>query len=165
MESPRILSQVVEAWVESRHTVRGQACTRRKSAGMQRTEIIYAEQIRLLYANAPGRVRGDSAECSTAALIQWQGLLLPRLLSWVASMLALTALRAVLVWRFQHSSPAPPAMGRVGHPLWPGDSRRRARLGQCWRVVISCCLGHASGVSGVYPWRDRAQRSGCSRHV
>ena len=76
-------------------------------AGMQRTEIIHAEQIRLLYANAPAGFVATALNAVLLALIQWQVIAAPRILSWLASMLALTALRAVLVWRFQCSSPAP----------------------------------------------------------
>jgi signal transduction histidine kinase/ActR/RegA family two-component response regulator len=81
---------------------------------MQRTEIIYAEQIRLLYANAPAGFVATVLNVVLLALIQWPVIASPRILSWLTSMLALTALRAVLVWCFQHSSPAPPAMGRWG---------------------------------------------------
>ncbi|HEY7492641.1 MAG TPA: ATP-binding protein, partial [Candidatus Tectomicrobia bacterium] len=75
---------------------------------------IYAEQIRLLYANAPAGFVATVLNVVLLALIQWQVIASPHILSWVASMLALTALRVVLVWRFQHSSPAPAAMGRWG---------------------------------------------------
>ena len=81
---------------------------------MQRTEIIYAEQIRLLYANAPAGFVATVLNVVLLALIQWQVIAPPLILSWLAVMLALTALRAVLVWRFQRSSPAPQAMGRWG---------------------------------------------------
>jgi signal transduction histidine kinase/CheY-like chemotaxis protein len=81
---------------------------------MQRTEIIYAEQIRLLYANAPAGFVATVLNVVLLALIQWQVIASPRILSWLVSMLALTTLRAVLVWRFQHSSPAPPSMKRWG---------------------------------------------------
>jgi signal transduction histidine kinase/ActR/RegA family two-component response regulator len=81
---------------------------------MQRTEILHAEEIRLLYANAPAGFAATGLNVVLLALIQWQVLATPRILSWLASMLALTALRAVLVWRFQRRSPAPPAMGWWG---------------------------------------------------
>jgi signal transduction histidine kinase len=81
---------------------------------MQRTEIIHAEQIRLLYANAPAGFVATVLNVVLLALIQWPVIAAPRLVFWLASMLALTALRAVLVWRFQRCSPAPPAMGRWG---------------------------------------------------
>src|SRR5438309_6313074 len=90
-------------------------CTRRGArAGMQRTEIIHAEQIRLLYTNAPAGFVATVLNVLLLALIQWSVLAPPRILSWLASMLALTALRAVLVWRFQRCAPAPSAMGRWG---------------------------------------------------
>ncbi len=81
---------------------------------MQRTEIIHAEQIRLLYANAPAGFVATALNAVLLALFQWPVIAAPRILSWLASMLALTALRAVLVWRFQCSSPAPTAMRRWG---------------------------------------------------
>ena len=81
---------------------------------MQRTEIIQAEQIRLLYANAPAGFVATVLNVVLLALIQGQVIAPPRIVAWLASMLALTALRAVLVWRFQCRSPAPPAIGRWG---------------------------------------------------
>jgi hypothetical protein len=81
---------------------------------MQRTEIIYAEQIRLLYANAPAGFVATVLNVGLLAAIQWQVVASPRIVAWLASMLALTALRAGLVWRFQRSSPAPSAIGRWG---------------------------------------------------
>src|SRR5438093_1704315 len=81
---------------------------------MHRTEIIRAEQIRLLYANAPAGFVATVLNVVLLALIQWQVIAPPRILAWLASMLALTALRAVLVWRFQRRAPAPPAMARWG---------------------------------------------------
>ena len=81
---------------------------------MQRAEIIHAEQIRLLYANAPAGFVATVLNVVLLALIQWQVIAPPRLVTWLAAMLALTALRAVVVWRFQRRSPAPPAIGRWG---------------------------------------------------
>ena len=80
-------------------------------AGMQRTAIIYAEQIRLLYANAPAGFVATVLNVVLLALIQWQMIARPRIVSWLASMLALTALRAVLVWHFRRHAPAPLTMG------------------------------------------------------
>src|SRR4029453_11541067 len=81
---------------------------------MQRTEIIYAEQIRLLYANAPAGFVATVLNVGLLAAIQWQVVASPRIVAWLASMLGLSALRAGLVWRFQRSSPAPSAIGRWG---------------------------------------------------
>jgi two-component system cell cycle sensor histidine kinase/response regulator CckA len=47
-------------------------------------------------------------------LIQWPVIAPPRLVIWLAAMLVLTALRAVVVWRFQRRAPAPPAVRRWG---------------------------------------------------
>ena len=74
-------------------------------AGMQRTAIIHAEQIRLLYANAPAGFVATVLNVVLLALIQWQVIAPPRIVSWLASMLALTAWRAMLVWRFRRHSP------------------------------------------------------------
>ena len=90
---------------------------------MQRTEIIQAEQIRLLYANAPAGFVATVLNVVLLAWIQWPVIAPPRIVSWLASMLALTALRAVLVWRFQRCSPAPPAIGRWGTLLAWGPSQ------------------------------------------
>ena len=81
---------------------------------MQRTEIIYAEQMRLLYANAPAGFVATVLNVGLLAAIQWQVVAPPRLVTWLAAMLALTALRAVVGWRFQHRAPAPPAVRRWG---------------------------------------------------
>ena len=81
---------------------------------MQRTEIIHAEQIRLLYANAPAGFVATVLNVVLLALIQWPVIAPLCIMSWLASMLALTVLRAVVVWRFQRCSPAPPAIGRWG---------------------------------------------------
>jgi hypothetical protein len=81
---------------------------------MQRTEIIHAEQIRLLYANAPAGFVATVLNVVLLALIQWPVIAPLRIMFWLASMLALTILRAVLVWRFQRHAPAPPAIGRWG---------------------------------------------------
>jgi len=81
---------------------------------MQRTAIIHAEQIRLLYANAPAGFVATVLNVVLLALIQWQVIAQPRIVSWLVAMLALTALRAVLVWRFQRHAPVPPAIGRWG---------------------------------------------------
>src|SRR5215831_4670027 len=83
-------------------------------AGMQRTEIIHAEQIRLLYANAPAGFVATVLNMVLLSLLQWQVIAPACIMSWLASMLALTTLRTVLVWRFQRRSPAPPAIGRWG---------------------------------------------------
>jgi len=48
------------------------------------------------------------------ALIQWPVIAPPRLVTWLVAMLALTALRAVGVWRFQRRASAPPAVRRWG---------------------------------------------------
>jgi hypothetical protein len=79
---------------------------------MHRTAIIHAEQIRLLYANAPAGFVATGVNVVLLALIQWPVIAPPRLVIWLASMLALTALRAVVVWRFQRRAPAPPAIRR-----------------------------------------------------
>ena len=81
---------------------------------MQRTAIIHAEQIRLLYANAPAGFVATVVNVVLLALIQWPVIAPPRLVTWLAAMLALTALRAVGVWRFQRHAPAPPALRRWG---------------------------------------------------
>ena len=81
---------------------------------MQRTAIIHAEQMRLLYANAPAGFVATVVNVVLLALIQWPVIAPPRLVAWVAAMLALTALRAVVVWRFQRHAPAPPALGWWG---------------------------------------------------
>jgi signal transduction histidine kinase len=81
---------------------------------MQRTAIIHAEQIRLLYANAPAGFVATVVNVVLLALIQWPVIAPPRLVTWLAAMLALTALRAVVVWRFQRRAPAPPAVRRWG---------------------------------------------------
>jgi len=81
---------------------------------MQRTEIIHAEQIRLLYANAPAGFVATVVNVVLLAWMQWLVIAPPRIVAWLASMLALTALRAVLVWCFQRCSPAPPAIERWG---------------------------------------------------
>ena len=125
-------------------------CTRRGApVGMQRTEIIYAEQIRLLYANAPAGFVATVLNVVLLAVIQWQVIAPPRLVTWLAAMLALTALRAVVGLAL--SAPRASAAGHrsVGHPLWPGDPRSWTRMGLRWRVVVSCRLAPASGVSGV----------------
>ena len=81
---------------------------------MHRTAIIHAEQIRLLYANAPAGFVATVLNVVLLALVQWPVIAPPRLVAWLAAMLALTALRAVGVWRFQHCAPAPPAIHRWG---------------------------------------------------
>jgi signal transduction histidine kinase len=81
---------------------------------MQRTVILHAEQVRLLYANAPAGFVATVLNVVLLALIQWPVIAPPRLMIWLASMLGLTALRAVMVWRFQRRAPAPPAIGRWG---------------------------------------------------
>jgi hypothetical protein len=81
---------------------------------MQRTAIIHAEQIRLLYANAPAGFVATVLNVVLLSLIQWQIIARPRIVSWLVSMLALTALRAVLVWRFRRHAPTPLAMERWG---------------------------------------------------
>ena len=81
---------------------------------MQRTAILHAEQIRLLYANAPAGFVATVVNVVLLALIQWPVIAPPRLVTWLAAMLALTALRAVVVWRFQRRAPAPPAVRRWG---------------------------------------------------
>ena len=81
---------------------------------MQRAVILHAEQVRLLYANAPAGFVATGVNVVLLALIQWPVMAPPRLVTWLAAMLALTALRAVGVWRFQHRAPAPPAVRRWG---------------------------------------------------
>ena len=63
-------------------------------------------------------------------------------------MLALTALRAVVVWRFQRRAPAPPAVRRWGTLFGLGTLGAGLGWG-CAGVVVSCRLAPASGVSGV----------------
>jgi len=64
---------------------------------MQRTAILHAEQVRLLYANAPAGFVATVLNVVLLVLIQWPVIAPPRLVTWLASMLALTALRAVVV--------------------------------------------------------------------
>src|SRR5262245_18751648 len=81
---------------------------------MQRTAIIYAEQMRLLYANAPASFVATVVNVVLLALIQWPVIAPSRLVTWLAAMLALTALRAVVVWHFQRRAPVLPAVRRWG---------------------------------------------------
>ena len=91
-------------------------CTARSAAPacIQRPEAIRAEQIRLLYANAPAGFVATVLNVVLLALTQWQVIAPPVILSWLSFMLALTVLRAVLVWQFQRYSPAPQAIGQWG---------------------------------------------------
>jgi len=81
---------------------------------MQRTEIIHAEQIRLLYANAPAGFAATVLNVVLLALVQWPVIAPLHLVSWLTAMLVLTVLRPVVVWRFRRCAPAPPAIGRWG---------------------------------------------------
>lgn len=81
---------------------------------MQRTAILHAEQVRLLYANAPAGFVATALNVVLLALIQWPVIASLRLVTWLAAMLALTALRAAGVWCFQRRAPAPPAIRRWG---------------------------------------------------
>jgi len=91
-------------------------CTARSAAPacLQRTEAIRAEQIRLLYANAPAGFIATVVNVVLLALTQWQVIAPPVILSWLSCMLALTVLRAVLVWHFQRCTPDSPAIDRWG---------------------------------------------------
>src|SRR5207249_6684119 len=80
----------------------------------QRTEAIRAGQIRLLYANAHVGFVATVLNAVLLALIEGTVVATPVVLAWLAAMLTLTALRAVVVWRFQRLSPAPPALGWWG---------------------------------------------------
>ena len=91
-------------------------CTARSAAPacIQRTEAIRSEQIRLLYANAPAGFVATVLNAVLLALTQWQVLAPPVILSWLSYMLALTGLRAVLVWQFQRYSPDSHTIDRWG---------------------------------------------------
>ncbi len=80
----------------------------------QRTEALRAEQIRLLYANAPAGFVATGLNAGLLALTQWPVIPPPVILAWLTYMLALTGLRAVGVWRFRRVAPAPPALGPWG---------------------------------------------------
>lgn len=84
------------------------------ATSMERTEAIRAEQIRLLYANASVGFVATVLNMLLLASIQWQVIAPPVILLWLALMLALTALRAGLIWCFQRLSPASQAMGWWG---------------------------------------------------
>jgi signal transduction histidine kinase len=84
------------------------------STRVPRREAIRAEQIRLLYANAPAGFVATGLNAGLLALIQWPVIPPPVILAWLTYMLALTGLRAVVVWRFQRVAPAPHAMGPWG---------------------------------------------------
>jgi signal transduction histidine kinase len=97
------------------HKTYNQLTARRATpACIQRAEAIRAEQIRLLYANAPAGFFATVLNALLLTLPQWQVIAPPVIVSWLSYMLALTMLRAVLVWQFQRCSPAPPALGRWG---------------------------------------------------
>src|SRR2546428_9932686 len=81
---------------------------------MPRPEAIRAEQIRLLYANAPAGFVATGLNAVLLALTQWQVIAPLVILVWLTYMLALTGLRAVLVWQFQRSSPDAHAIDRWG---------------------------------------------------
>jgi signal transduction histidine kinase len=83
-------------------------------ACLPHTEAIRAEQIRLLYANAPAGFVATGLNAGLLALTQWPVIPPPVILAWLAYMLALTGLRAVVVWRFQRVAPAPPAIDPWG---------------------------------------------------
>ncbi len=83
-------------------------------ASLERIETIRAEQIRLLYANAPFGLVATVLNVILLACIQWQVIAPSVILFWLALMLALVVLRAGLIWYFQRFSPASQAMGRWG---------------------------------------------------
>jgi signal transduction histidine kinase len=70
--------------------------------------------MRLLYANAPAGFVATVLNVVLLALTQWPVIALPVILAWLACMLALTGLRAVVVWQFQRYAPAPQALGPWG---------------------------------------------------
>src|SRR5215471_12061740 len=81
------------------------------STRVPRGEAIRAEQIRLLYANAPAGFVATGLNAGLLALIQWPVISPSVILIWLTYMLTLTVLRAVVVWRFQRVAPAPHVMG------------------------------------------------------
>jgi signal transduction histidine kinase len=81
---------------------------------IQRTEAIRAEQIRLLYANAPAGFVATVLNAILLTLTQWPVIAAPVILSWLAAMLTLTLLRALLVWQFQRRRPDSQAIGPWG---------------------------------------------------
>jgi signal transduction histidine kinase len=84
------------------------------STRVPRREAIRAEQIRLLYANAPAGFVATGLNAGLLALVQWSVIPPLVILAWLTYMLGLTVLRAMVVWRFQRVAPAPHAMGPWG---------------------------------------------------
>src|SRR5215471_11785773 len=101
------------AWGDPAYSCRPDSALAQRAAPtcLPRNEAIRAEQMRLLYANAPAGFVATALNAGLLALTQWPVIPPPVLLAWLAPMLVLTGLRAVLVWRFQRAAPAPPAMG------------------------------------------------------
>jgi signal transduction histidine kinase len=69
-----------------------------------------AEQIRLLYANAPFGFVATTLNIIILSLTQWPVIAPSTVISWGVSMLGLTGLRALLVWQFFRSAPGVPTI-------------------------------------------------------
>jgi hypothetical protein len=85
--------------------------SRATSTPLQRRAAIRAEQIRLLYTNAPAGFLATGLNAVLLTLALWPVVPAPVILVWLASILTLTASRAALVRRFRHSAPAPEVSG------------------------------------------------------
>ena len=97
------------------HITRDQFTARNVApAFIPHAEAIRAEQIRLLYVNAPAGFFATVLNAVLLALTQWQVIAPSVILFWLSYMVALTVLRAVLVWQFQRCSPDAHAIGRWG---------------------------------------------------
>jgi signal transduction histidine kinase len=103
----------ISSWWHRAHRSRPVAAPARLAVptDLPRLEACRAEQMRLLYANAPAGFVATGLNAGLLALTQWPVIPPPVILAWLTYMLMLTGLRAVVVWRFQRVAPAPQAMG------------------------------------------------------
>lgn len=83
---------------------------------VERGQDIYAEQVKLLYDQVPLGLVGTVFNAVLLAAIQWPVIAHPVVLTWLAYIVAITAARSVLVYRYRTAAPPPASASRWG--LW-----------------------------------------------
>jgi hypothetical protein len=98
------------------------------------TEMLYAEQVRLLYKNAPTSMVATLVNSLILTFILWEVISHTVLISWLACNFLLTLPRYMLVYRYNRASIKP----------------HEANLWGTWLIIGIACIGIVWGSAGIF---------------
>ena len=107
---------------------------------------IYAEQVRLLYSNAPLAYSATLLNGAILAFVQGSYVATPVLIAWYGVLVSVTALRTWLAWRYARVSPGPDAARRWSSAYVVGA----ALAGSVWGATAFVMIPSASVAHEVF---------------